>query len=185
MAKIINLLPAPKQQELKYESILHGLIKAMVISFCGFVVIGVFQFATKIYLEHKAGTVEADITRIEGEMSKNDNVVIKTKVLGINDVVTDFHKLQSDSPKWSKVFKAFAVLPPSDVSISSFVIDVPRRSIVINGYAPTRDEVIALYNNILADSKEFYNIDYPLENVIKEKNVNFHFSFMVQDSLLH
>ena len=55
---------------------------------------------------------------------------------------------------------------------------------MISGYSPTRELVISLYNSILQDDQDFKNIDYPLENVAKAIDINFHFTFSIQDSLL-
>ena len=75
-------------------------------------------------------------------------------------------------------------MPPQGVKINSFNIDPVGKSVTINGISPTRDLVIELYNNILNDSNDFYNINYPLENVVLPVNVDFHFTFFIQDKLL-
>jgi hypothetical protein len=54
----------------------------------------------------------------------------------------------------------------------------------ITGFSPTRELVIQLYNNILQDNKDFYNVNYPFENLGKPTNVNFHFNFYLQSKLL-
>ena len=64
-------------------------------------------------------------------------------------------------------------------------IDPVKKSISINGFSPTRELVIELYNIIRNDTKDFKNINYPLENVALPKDNNFHFVFFIQDKLLH
>ncbi|MEK7161650.1 MAG: hypothetical protein AAB729_03085, partial [Patescibacteria group bacterium] len=107
------------------------------------------------------------------------------KIKTVNDTVSDFNNLVNASPKWSRVMAAFSPLPPPGTRLNSMVIDSAKKTIVITGNAETREDVIQLYNNILADKDNFYNIDYPFENVAKPNKINFHFSFLIQDKLLH
>jgi hypothetical protein len=90
----------------------------------------------------------------------------------------------SANPKWSKVLESFAALPPEDVGITSMILDLKNKSVNISGFAPRREEVIEFYNNILADTENFYGVDYPLENVAKPTDNIFHFTFYIKDELL-
>lgn len=182
--KIINLLPKPKQQELRYEAVFHSLLSVLWLSLFSFALVFVVQLATKFYLEHRAATISDQIANLKQQVNKQDNTLVKNKINQINDVVLDFKTLADSSPKWSKLLKAFTPLPPDGIHITSFTVDQKTKNIVINGYSPTRELVIQLYNNILNDSDQFTNIDYPLENVAKATDISFHFSFYVKDSVL-
>lgn len=182
--KEINLLPKPKQEELRSEVLLSSLYKIIGISVVSFCVVFLAQLGTKFYLNSDLGAINDKITQLKGQVNKQDNASIKTQIANINNRIGDFKNLAGATPKWSKVLKAFAVLPPQDVKINSFVLDFGRKSVTINGFSPTREKVIDTYNSILADNKEFYNIDYPLENVAKPEDINFHFTFNIRDDLL-
>lgn len=184
MSRIINLLPKEKQQELKYQAIASGMVKVWWISIGTFLIVVCAQLATKIYLEHQASQLAGSIEQFQQQVNKQDNAAIKVKITAINNSIGDAKTLRDESPKWSNVFKAFSDLPPQAVNITSFVVDSKNKSIAISGRAPTRESVIELYNNILGDSKHFSGIDYPLENVAKPINNNFHFTFSVLDEVL-
>ncbi len=182
--KLINLLPKIRQNELRYEAVYHSLISIFIFSLFSFALVFIIQFATKFYLEIKASSLSDQIAQLKNQVNKQENADVKKQVQAINDIITDFNKLSTTSPKWSRVIKAFAVLPPEEIEIKTFMIDVTKKTISINGLSPTRELVIQLYNNILKDETNFYNIDYPLENVAKPTEINFHFTFFIRDSLL-
>lgn len=182
--KTINLLPKPRQQELRYEVMFRSLRFVCVLTALSFALVFLVQFGDKAYLQYQAGSIKNQIASLQAEVDKQQNSDVKDKVTAINNLITDYVNLGDNSPKWSNVINAFAPLPPAGVRINSFSIDPSDDSINITGVSPTRDLVIGLYNNILADSADFYNIDYPLDNVIQSKNVDFHFNFYIQKQLL-
>jgi len=182
--KIINLLPKTRQQELSHEAVLRSLLFVVTLTLVSFGLVILAQLATRVYLQAQANTIKGQIASLQQEVNGQQNTDVKTKVQGVNNLINDYNNLANSYPKWSKVLVAFAKLPPSGLVISSMNIDTTADSITINGQSPTRDLVIELYNNILDDTAEFYNVDYPLENIVSATNVNFHFTFYIQSSLL-
>ncbi len=182
--RIINLLPKPKQQELRYEAIYHSLITVFWISVLSFAAVFALQYGAKLYLKYQAEQLAGNIIRLTQEVNKQDNAAVKQKITAINNVISDYKNISEQNPRWSNLLKAFVPVVPEGVHISSFIVDNKTKLVTINGYAPTRESVITLYNNILADPENFTNIDYPLENVAKPIDINFHFSFNVQPDVL-
>jgi hypothetical protein len=182
--KIINLLPKPKQQELKYEAIFHALLKVVWISVGSFVIVCLAQLGTKVYLTHQAGTLAENIKQLTEEVNKQDNTAVKDKVTTINNVVADFKNFSDTAPKWSQLVKVFVPLVPVGVHITTVTVNTKDKNMYITGFSPTREMVIQLHDNILADTQNFSDIDYPLENVSKPTNLSFHFNFLVKDSVL-
>lgn len=181
--KIINLLPKSRQHELYFDRLFHRVVKVLWFSAASFFLVIGAQLLTKIYLQNQISSIVAESDLLRSQVNKSENEQIKKTIKVNNDFITDFKNL-STIPKWSKVVEAFAKLPPPEVGITSFIINFTNKAVTINGFAPTREDVIALYNNINADTKNFYGIDYPLENVAKPTNNNFHFMFFIKDELL-
>ena len=182
--RIINLLPKPRQSELRYEAMLHSLWFVCVLSVLSYVLVFMVQFGVKFYLQFEAGSIKAQITQLQAEAQKQQTSDVKTQVTQVNNLISDYNNLAASSPKWSNLIKAFAPLPPDGVKINSLTIDPVGKSIAINGLSPTRELVIQLYNNILNDKTHFYGINYPLENVAKPTNVAFHFNFYFREDLI-
>lgn len=182
--KIINLLPKAKQEELRYEELFHSVGVAAVLAVAILVAGLVTQLGLRVYLNHQHNVIANDIEQIKRAIDKQENNEIKSKIRLTNAQMNDFKSLAESTPAWSQVLLAFSSLVPEGVKINQFTADLTARKITINGQSPTREQVIALYNNISQADKDFKDINYPLENVAKPTNVTFHFTFFIQDSLL-
>jgi len=181
--KTINLLPKIRQQELYYDGILQNILMVIILSACSFGLVFVLQFGAKFYLQNQLASTKNSIEQLKNQVNKEDNAVLKQQITQINNTVLDYKNLAAAAPQWSRLIKAFAPLPPSNVQINSFVVD-SSKTVTINGFSPSREGVIQLYNNILKDSEHFSNIDYPFENVAHATDVSFHFTFNIQPGLL-
>jgi cell division protein FtsL len=181
--KLINLLPKRRQQELRYERVFRGLLIVLWLSAASFILVIGVQLAAKIYLQAEVAKVAADIQNLKSQVSKSENEQLKKKITSINNYIADFKNL-STIPKWSKALIAFSALPPEEVGITAFNLDIKTKAVRIQGFAPTREVVDEFHDSILADTKEFTGVDYPLENVAKAKDNNLHFTFFVKDELV-
>lgn len=182
--KIINLLPKAKQKELHYEALFHSVLTAAIIGGVSLLVVVVLEVGLGVYLQRAQSSVEAQIEQTKKLSNKEENSQLKTTIDGINAQLKDYQDLSSSSPLWSKALRYFSADVPDGIKITTFSADTAKKQVDINGYAPTREQVIALYNKINDDKEHFKDIDYPLENVARATEVDFHFTFFVQDSVL-
>lgn len=182
--KTINLLPKERQQELKYEAIYHSLLTVLWISVLSFAVVFGTQYFTTVLLQYQQRSISTDIVRLTADVNKQDNSGVRQKITAINNLVGDFLSLSGSNPHWSQLLKAFTPLVPDGVHVLTFTVDTKTDQVNITGFAPTRQQVILLHDNIAADTAHFTNIDYPLENVSKEANINFHYTFTVNKEVL-
>ncbi len=182
--KIINLLPKVRQQEVRYDAIFYSVQTVAIMSVMSFALVFLCQFGVRFYITGQTASLQEEINTLKTQVEKKENGDVKAKVKTANDLILDYKNLIDASPKWSKVIKAFASLPPDGIKVNSLNIDPVLKRITINGFSPTRELTIQLYNIILNDKKDFNGIDYPIENVAKPDNVSFHFSFNINDDLL-
>lgn len=181
--RTINLLPKPKQQDLKYEAHLHSMKVVIGISMFTFVLVLGVQFGTKLFLQSQLRAMEGSIKLLQQQTVKEENTIIKNQVKDINNAITDYKDMAAAAPKWSKVLREFAAVPPASVRINSFNVDQKKRLVTIAGFSPTREGVLELYDRIKAD-KNFSSVVNPFENLSRPYNVNFNFSFVVDEDLL-
>jgi len=182
--KIINLLPKTKQEELHYEDLFHSVSIAAMLAVAVLVAGLVVQLGTRVVLGQEMRSVQTKIDQVKRMTNKQENNDIKNQIKLANAQMNDFKNLADSTPAWSRVLAAFARQVPPGVKINSFTGDLQTKKIVINGQSQTRDMVIALYNNISQDTKDFHDINYPLENVAQPTDVAFHFTFYIQKDLL-
>jgi len=182
--KHMNLLPKPKQQELHYEQLLHSVIVAIVISTVIMSLGIIAQLGVWTYFDRSQVTTMRSIKELTQAINKTENAELKKEIQLVNSQIKDFANLSTATPKWTVVLEAIAAQVPPDVTIARITADEKTGKIDIAGYSPTREQVIALYNNINSDQKHFKDIDYPLENVSKPTEVQFKYSFFIQDGIL-
>lgn len=182
--RIINLLPKIKQQDLRYEMVFHSIVRFFVLSGASFVLVLLALLGTRVYVKTQSAHIDQQTQAIKNFANKQENAQLRNQVKGVNTLMADFQTLSDATPRWSKVLLAFTPLVPQEVKIQTFSADFKKKQISIIGFSPTREAVIALYNNINKDDKDFFNIDYPLENVSKPQDISFHYTFSVKDELL-
>jgi hypothetical protein len=182
--KIINLLPKNRQVEFFYGKLFVIVLKLFWIMLFAFILVLLGQFGVKIILQSKVKKIEANISELQKFSSLEDNAKVKNLLTEKNALILDYKTLSQSIPKNSKVIRAFAPLVPEGVSIKQMKISVPNKQIEIYGYALTRELVIKLYDNLVEQKQLFPNIDYPLENVAKPTEINFHFTFNISPELL-
>jgi Tfp pilus assembly protein PilN len=182
--KRINLLPQNKQTELYYENLFHSVSVAAILATIILLLGILIQIGVWIYLNRTEARVSAEVEQLRQQTDKTENAELKQQIKLINNQMGDFQNLASLSPEWSKVLASFAKLVPKNVKITQFSAEAKKGKIDITGYSPTREQVIELYNNINSDKDNFKDINYPLENVSKPTDVQFNFSFFIQDGVL-
>ena len=182
--KRINLLPKQKQTELYFDNLFHSILVAICIA-VAVLLFGIFiQIGTWLYLDQSLGLLSTEIEGVKSSSNKTENAELKNQIKSLNVQMKDFDDLAAGTPVWSTVLQSFAKQVPNGVKISMFDADATNGKIQISGYAPKRDQVIELYNNINNDRDFFKDIDYPLENVSQPTDIIFKFTFYVQDGVL-
>lgn len=182
--KRINLLPKLKQRELAHERTFYSVAIAVVIATVILLLGVLVQFGVSVFLNRTSVAVDAEIEQLKQVANKSENAEIKKQINEVNAQITDFTRLSRETPQWSRVISEFVKHVPAGVKITQFDATTEGQEITINGYSPTRDLVIDLYNNINADKANFRDINYPLENVTQPTNVRFFFTFFVVDGVL-
>ncbi|MBI3231836.1 MAG: hypothetical protein HYZ51_02010 [Candidatus Doudnabacteria bacterium] len=182
--KIINLLPKDKQQELRLNRLFGTLVSLIWLACASFILVLLAQIGTKVFLQGEDASLKIAIEDLKAQASKEENAEIKSRIRELNDIVADYRSISSTVPKLSYVIRRFAPLVPESVSISSMRVDAAKKQIDISGLSPTRESVIQLYENVVAQRENFPNIDYPLENVARPTDISFHFTFNINPELL-
>src|SRR4051812_16690938 len=120
--KTINLLPKPKQQELRSEAVFHGMMVMVWISVFSFAAVFLVQFGTRLYLYYQSKTFASDIEQLTADVNKQDNTKVKAEVGAVNTVISDFKNLSDAAPKWSGLIKAFVPLVPPGVRVNTLQV---------------------------------------------------------------
>jgi len=164
--------------------VFHRLLSAVWLSVFSFLVVIGVQVYSQFELQRRVADFQGRIDQLKQQVNKKENSELKSQIKGINNLIADYKNMTGAVPKFSKVLIAFSVLPPESVSINSLTIDPVKKTIMVSGFSPTREAVIAFYDAIKNDSKNFENVDYPLQHIVRATDVPFQFNFNIKEELL-
>ncbi len=182
--KQINLLPKESQSELGLRAWYRALLRVYILGAASFLFLIILFFSVTWYFALAEKGLQAEAEQLRTSAATEDTAKIKREVKSINGYIEDYISLSAAAPKWSQLLREFTVLVPAGVQIQSFTVDNVKKVVTVQGFGLTRQDVLALYDAVVANADKFSNIDYPLENVSKPTDINFHYSFTVKDSLL-
>lgn len=182
--KVINLLPKERQKEIYLEDRFRLVVLFFGISVSTLLLTSLCLVGARMYLKNESSNISNEITQLKTAVNKQENAELKTNISKINNLILDFRTLSEATPAWSKVLLAFGRLVPEGVGVTNFSADLEKKRIDISGFSKSRESVIELYNNVKADTKNFKDINYPLENVAKPTDVAFKFTFFIQPETL-
>jgi len=182
--KTINLLPKIRQSEIRLADHFRTIYLFCGISSATLLLVVVALLGTRLYLTTESTKLSGEIEVLKTAVNKQENAELKAKIAGVNNKILDFKNLADATPAWSKVFLAFSKLVPEDVGINNFSVEIEKRKVEISGFAKSREAVIQLYDNLKADTENFVDVNYPLENISKPKDVTFQFTFYMKPEIL-
>jgi len=176
---MINLLPIKEKKELK-SYILQDNIVVVGEFLIGTILFFILFFtALWLVLYHTRDKLEttSDLFVQAQALEKRVNNLNKELSSSINQRLEYIKQLQKEQIVWSIVLAKIAQITPRNVRFET--MEVNNDKIQIGGYAVTRDDVIN-FQKILEQEPQFIEIDSPLSNFVKQKDVNFVFSFKIK-----
>lgn len=182
--KVINLLPKDQQRELGLRSWYRALVRFYILAMTTFGVVALLFAGTWWYLRLAEQNLVHEAENLRARSTTQETTDLKKQIKTINNQIEDYNNLTAALPRWSVLLRQFATLVPAGVQIQNFGVDSTKRQVIVGGFAATREQVIQLHDNIAADDVHFSNIDYPLDNISKPRNVGFRYSFTVKPEVL-
>jgi len=176
---MINLLPIKEKKELK-SYILQDNIVVVGEFLIGTILFFILFFtALWLFLYHTRDKLEttSDLFAQAQALEKRVNNLNKELSSSINQRLEYIKQLQKEQIVWSIVLAKIAQITPRNVRFET--MEVNNDKIQIGGYAVARDDVIN-FQKILEQEPQFIEIDSPLSNFVKQKDVNFVFSFKIK-----
>lgn len=166
----LNLISQEIKKEIKLKRV-YGLIKKTNYSFviAAIIFAAVLLFA-KFILQNNFNEIVAQTTLVTKNSQAYNN-----KVRGINSQLALAAQIQNDFTAWSVLLEELAAKTPAEVNFSYVKIDKMAETIKIRGRVRSRDALLVFKNN-LENSAAFTDIDFPVKNILKQKDIDFEIS---------
>lgn len=164
---IINILPDSIKKEVKL-NLINLKIKNLFLFFtvttclCGMLYLGGLLFARINYYN----------------IIHSSNLLLKStetntvKVKEINSQMLAIEKIQNEFTSWSDLLKYFSANLSGNIKINQLRGDKISKQLIITGTAKTRDDLLALKNQ-LESAPYLTKIDFPIKNLLEKENINF------------
>ena len=182
--KTINLLPKEEQKEIQLEFLFSHFSFFWIITLASLLVFLGLALGTKIYLNHKIQTTQAEIDLNQATLNSSDFKSLQDQVLELNASIKEVNNFIVQHYYWSKALVVLANLLPKDVQLNQVLLSRSTGRIDIAGQAATRESVIALWAAVIK-SDYFKNINFPLANLEKAKIADFTFTFYVNKNKIN
>lgn len=184
MAKVINLLPKPIQKTRQYELLLKAIQAFVVMSFVLYGIAIALQIGAEIILTSSLSKTKEEIISIQKTSSQEESQKAKDAVKAVNARVLEYKNLSDGVPQWSNFIKQFAALVPPEIKINAVSADIISKKVYVSGLAQTRPDVLNFYHNFSAATDTFTQINFPFDNIVRENQVPFNYTFVIQDQVL-
>ncbi len=163
----LNIISPELKKELKIKSIYKHLkhLYGWII-FCMAIYVLIFV-AGKILLNVYLGKTTRETTLLtKNTQDYNERVKI------INSELTDMDAIQKNTVYWSYFLEFIGQVTDKDLIINNITINKDAGTINFSGYASTRTNLLD-FKASLENSGYFNEIDFPINNLLAQSNINF------------
>lgn len=167
---ILNLIPKKLKKEAKLRRLYKELKKIDYVLIIAAAIIAITLLAAKLILQNNFKNI-IEQTTLVAETSQTHNA----KVLDVNFQMSQISQVQNDFVELSLLIEDLATKTPEDIALSNIKINRVPPSINISGYADAREELLSFKKN-LEDSPIYFDIKFPLQNILQKENINFEMS---------
>jgi Tfp pilus assembly protein PilN len=157
----LNLLPPEIKEEIAYSKKNARILKYLGFSLSGFILIFAFFFGLGLAIKNKQSVYEVEKTSAQRILETSKDT--QAKANDLSERLKLIKKLKDGRTDWNAIFEALSANTPTGVQLASIDISTEKNSRVkITGLAKT-DRDIALFKDLLAQSKVFEYVD--IENI--------------------
>ncbi|MCG2695545.1 PilN domain-containing protein [Candidatus Parcubacteria bacterium] len=174
----LNLIPQKLKKEAKLGRLYKELKRIGYILIIAAIIIAITLLTAKLILQNNFNKI-IEQTTLVAETSQTHNV----KVRDINFQMSQISQVQNDFMELSLLVEDLAAKTPENIALSLVKINRVPPSINISGYADTREGLLSFKKN-LEESPVYFDIQFPLQNILQKENVSFEMSATLNLSLL-
>jgi len=164
---LLNLIPQQLKHEIKFKRFFVLLKKINYIVIIFTIVIAIIILTAKIILQNNFNKVVEQTTLIT-KNSQSYNIKVKE----INSKLDNVSQIQDSFVVWSNLIENLANVTPPGIHLASTKINMEKQIINITGIASERNDLLEFKQN-MENLPNFYNVEYPLKNILQKENINF------------
>jgi hypothetical protein len=184
---MLKLLLREDRYNLKKEFLFRFLNILLIFVIIGIIITGVLLTAPYVLVKLQKNVVEDQLTTLQN----SDNSIQKTELRNITrDLRNEFEIFKQPTAKYSNFINEILLEKPEDIRIRTFNLEqsVERiegedKSVIrieLRGQADSRTSLVN-YSDSLKANTNFYWVNLPLSNLVKDSNVIFNMTLITSD----
>jgi Tfp pilus assembly protein PilN len=176
--KLINLLPKSENRELRLQLISQQLISFWIYVIISLAIFFLLALSVTFFLRGEIAKNNNIVEEKKAELASSNTQQLESRVVGLNSQIKAIDNLQENHYNWSSVLIELGKVTPSDAKLNVINLERATGKVEVSGNASDRDSVIEFWSNV-KKSKYFRNINFPFNNLEKENNATFTYTFYV------
>lgn len=173
----MNLLPIEQRKRVRmilyYQNVIFGGLFLIFLIMLLILFLGAFL----ISLNFTYQALEKEIILEQSKSIGEETVVgIENKVEELNQDLISLRDTQFNQSNVYEIIEDLCQNLFLGIQIQSLDVNATAKKIIVIGYSPTRENLLAI-KEILETSSKYKDVDFPLSNLVSAKDINFKFSF--------
>lgn len=176
-----NLLPPQEKKEVElarfnqFIIFLTGCFLILLIVFIGLLLTTYFYLSTLVDAQNKLIKLE------QGDIKTERLTNIEQRISRTNQMVERVFSYQKETILVTPILEELSKIVPSGIYLTDFSYQKATEQIRISGRANERDAIL-LFQQKLNEDPLFVNLEAPLSNLLKQKNIDFNFGLKIKVS---
>jgi Tfp pilus assembly protein PilN len=174
----LNLLPPQEKKEIEFLRFFRliaslGIWLTVILIIFSLILVSAF-FSLDLLLDSQQELIE---TRKQEE--KNQSLAqIEERINQANSNISKIFLKQQGIILWTLILEELTEIIPEGLSLDLLSSSKESRKIKLNGFSPDRDKLL-VFAESLKQSSYFQDIESPLSNLIKQKDIDFTLNFLI------
>lgn len=177
----LNLLPPQEKKRLefvKFNSLLASLAIWLSVFLTIFVILLLSAFfSLSILLQEQRRLIEIR----QSDPKTQYLLEIEKKIEQANQIIKQVHLKQAEIILWTPLLEEISEIVPSGIYLNNLSYQATKGQISLSGWADCRDNLLN-FQKSLEESPFFEEIEAPLANLIKQKDINFSFTLHLNEN---
>ena len=174
----MNLLPLGQKKRIGLQMLYKNIVSSGFILILLILILILFLGGFLVFLNFKYCIIEQKITFEQSRIIQTETV--KGMERRVKELNKDLVKIKDTFNKSSNLYQILDTISRDlliEVRVDSIEIDGNSNKIIVSGYSPTRDKLLAIKNK-LETSPKYKDIDFPISNLANPKDIDFYFNFV-------
>lgn len=176
----LNLLPPQGKKEAKLEMINQTIMSFGIIIFLFLLISALLVFVSQVFLNMNLEELEDKITFEQSREQIKTIEDLESRIKYLNERLILLDSLQDKQSKFSDTLEKIIQEMPLGIQLHSLSINKELKKITLTGYAPAREQVLEIKDN-LEKSAVWTDVYAPLSNFVDPRDIDFQFSFLIKD----